>query len=90
MKEERNRSPFLEKMLGFTPFCWLVSQPASRFFSHTKSAPTNQQYFYLTTNQHQLPATASRTECPKDDLKHSKTNQQHYIANRATEYPQKA
>jgi len=50
-----------------------ANQPAA-FFSYTESAPANQQYFYLTTNQHQLPVTASRTECQKDDLKHSKTN----------------
>ena len=35
---------------------------ATVLFSHTKSAPTSQQYFYLTTNQYQPPATAQRTE----------------------------
>ena len=48
-------------------FSWLVSQPASNvFLSHQISInhqpPANQQYFSLTTNQHQLSTTASRTK----------------------------
>jgi len=39
-----------------------ASQPAV-LFSHTKSAlVTNQQYFSLITNQHQVQATTSRIE----------------------------
>ena len=39
---------------------------SSSFFYHTKSAPpTNHRYFSLTANQHQPPATASRTESRK-------------------------
>jgi len=40
-----------------------VSQPAV-FFSHTKLASATSQpaVLFLTTNQHQLPATASQTE----------------------------
>jgi len=50
----------------FTLFYW---QLAAVLFSHTKSAPatshqppTSQHYFSLIVNQHQPPATASRTE----------------------------
>jgi len=47
--------------------CHLVSQLVSSvFLSHQISIshqpPASQQYFSLTTNQHQLPATAKRTQ----------------------------
>jgi hypothetical protein len=55
---------YVERPLCSTGFS--TSQPAV-FFSHTKSAlAPSQQYFSLTINQHQLTATASRTEsCDK-------------------------
>jgi len=38
-------------------------QPANNIFlSHQTSISTSQQYFSLTTNQHQPPATAIQTE----------------------------
>ena len=47
----------------FALFGWLVNQPTSSVFSHTKSASATSHQPSLITNQHQLPATASRSNC---------------------------
>jgi hypothetical protein len=50
-------------------FVWFISHQPTVFFSQNKSATSN-QYFSLTTNQHQPPTTSHQpneqaASCPK-------------------------